>query len=276
MIRTLSCHCGAIRLETNAALGELTECNCSTCGRQGFLHWQVPPDRARLITTEAVRSPPTSGAPSTRATTSARPAASPSAAPAHDYFSLNARCLDGVDVFELKVERYDGLHDMPGGDMPRAEGITSRRGDSDAAGSDSDRCGRSGTAAGRLGVLARPRISAVSRILPTRRGSSLRRAPAGRAAPARFTAASTSGGAVSGPAGVPRRRGRVFQPELQALGESLAGQFGGDHQGEVDAGGDAAAGDDVAVPGHPRRIGDDVEQLQHVAPGPVAGGAPAL
>jgi hypothetical protein len=42
MIRTLSCHCGAIRLECNAPLERLGECNCSTCGRHGFLHWKVP------------------------------------------------------------------------------------------------------------------------------------------------------------------------------------------------------------------------------------------
>lgn len=47
MIRTLSCHCGAIRLETNAELGEVTECNCSTCGRHGFLHWKVAPASVR-------------------------------------------------------------------------------------------------------------------------------------------------------------------------------------------------------------------------------------
>ena len=50
MIRTLSCHCGAVRLETNAELGELTECNCSTCGRHGFLHWKMKPEQVRLVT----------------------------------------------------------------------------------------------------------------------------------------------------------------------------------------------------------------------------------
>jgi len=56
MIRTLSCHCGAIRLETNADLGELTECNCSTCGRHGFLHWRIKPNQVRLLTTRRVLS----------------------------------------------------------------------------------------------------------------------------------------------------------------------------------------------------------------------------
>ena len=64
MIRTLSCHCGQVRLEVNAELD-------------------------RLI---------------------ARTGA--------DYLSINARCLDDVDIFTLEVVRYDGRTDMPGGDVP--------------------------------------------------------------------------------------------------------------------------------------------------------------
>jgi hypothetical protein len=37
---------------------------------------------------------------------------------ASNYFSINARCLDDTDIFTLKVRRYDGRTDMPGGDMP--------------------------------------------------------------------------------------------------------------------------------------------------------------
>jgi hypothetical protein len=33
-------------------------------------------------------------------------------------FKLSARCIDGIDVHTLTVERCDGLHDMPGGDAP--------------------------------------------------------------------------------------------------------------------------------------------------------------
>ena len=36
MIRTLSCHCGQVRLEVNAELGRPTECNGSTCGRHRY------------------------------------------------------------------------------------------------------------------------------------------------------------------------------------------------------------------------------------------------
>jgi hypothetical protein len=46
----LSCHCGAIRLEVDAELTELHECNCSTCARSGFVHWKVPVEAVRLVT----------------------------------------------------------------------------------------------------------------------------------------------------------------------------------------------------------------------------------
>jgi hypothetical protein len=118
MIRTLSCHCGQVRLECNAELGVVTECNCSTCARHGFLHWKVNPRQVRLTTPRtglsayvwrAIYEPhlfcSTCGVAICRV--------SP-----EGYFSLNARLLEGVDVFTLEVRRYDGLHDMPGGDMP--------------------------------------------------------------------------------------------------------------------------------------------------------------
>jgi hypothetical protein len=34
----LSCHCGAVRLEVDAELSGLTECNCSICARSGRGH----------------------------------------------------------------------------------------------------------------------------------------------------------------------------------------------------------------------------------------------
>ena len=41
MAYIVSCHCGRLRLEVDAALGEVFECNCSICTRTGFLHWYV-------------------------------------------------------------------------------------------------------------------------------------------------------------------------------------------------------------------------------------------
>jgi hypothetical protein len=116
MIRTLSCHCGAVRLECNAELTDLSECNCSTCARYGFIHWKVRHDQVRLAT-------PRSGLSSyvwrfvDNGLHFCKACGVAMARTGEDnYFVINARCLDDVDVFTLDVGRYDGRTDIPGGD----------------------------------------------------------------------------------------------------------------------------------------------------------------
>lgn len=112
----LSCHCGAIRLQVDAELAGLIECNCSTCRRHGFLHWKVPASAVTLqtgsvrLSTYAWRNVtgghhfcPTCGTPLLR---TGYPQGT---------VSVNARCIDEVDTFALPVERYDGRNDMPPG-----------------------------------------------------------------------------------------------------------------------------------------------------------------
>jgi len=109
----LSCHCGTIRLEVDAELAGLQECNCSTCARSGFLHRKVPMETVRLVTQKRQLSTylwrdaagghhfcPTCGTAVFRTGYG-------------DRVSVNARCLEGVDVFALEVSRYDGRNLMP-------------------------------------------------------------------------------------------------------------------------------------------------------------------
>jgi hypothetical protein len=118
MIRTLSCHCGAVRLEVNAELANLGECNCSTCARHGFLHWKVRHDQVRLATPRTGLSTyiwrfvdeghhfcKTCGVSIARTGPD-------------NYLSINARCLDDVDIFTLDISRGDGRTHIPGGDVP--------------------------------------------------------------------------------------------------------------------------------------------------------------
>ena len=111
----LSCHCGAVRLEVDAALTGLQECNCSTCARSGFMHWKVPATAVRLVTQKSRLSLycwreaaaghhfcPTCGTAMMRTGY-------------QDRISVNARCLEGIDVFDLEVDRYDGRNLMPPG-----------------------------------------------------------------------------------------------------------------------------------------------------------------
>jgi len=47
-----SCHCGAVRLEIQAAPAEVNDCNCSICRRYGALWAYYPPTQVRVIATE--------------------------------------------------------------------------------------------------------------------------------------------------------------------------------------------------------------------------------
>jgi hypothetical protein len=44
-----SCHCGAVRLEIDAAPAEVTDCNCSICRRYGVLWAYYPPQQVRRM-----------------------------------------------------------------------------------------------------------------------------------------------------------------------------------------------------------------------------------
>lgn len=115
----LSCHCNAVRIEVAADLTGLLECNCSTCRRSGFLHWKVRADQVTLLSEKQVLSTyvwrglteghhfcPTCG---TAIMRSGYPG---------DRVSLNARCIENIDIFTLEIARYDGRNDMPPGPLP--------------------------------------------------------------------------------------------------------------------------------------------------------------
>ncbi len=118
----VACHCNAIRIEVDAELTEFRECNCSVCARSGFLHWYLPNTSVRLLTQSPRLSTyvwrylggsqhfcPTCGTPVLRTGYK------------NQSVSVNARCLEGIDVFELKTERFDGRNEIPPGPMaPRA------------------------------------------------------------------------------------------------------------------------------------------------------------
>ena len=109
-IYTGSCHCGRIRFEVEGELERVSRCNCSICAKTGYLHWTVEPERLRLLTapgdwttyrfltrTSENRFCPTCGISPFRV-----PRSDP------DKITVNARCLDGVDVDALPVDGFDG------------------------------------------------------------------------------------------------------------------------------------------------------------------------
>lgn len=110
MPHQVSCHCGRVRLEVDAELGEVVECNCSICQRTGFLHWYVPPESVKYLTerqgvstywwrsaTGGQHFCTNCGIAVLRISTQYPPPV-----------SINARCIEGVDLDELRIRKFDG------------------------------------------------------------------------------------------------------------------------------------------------------------------------
>jgi hypothetical protein len=114
---TVSCHCGRIKFEVAAELRKVRDCNCSICSRAGYLHWYVEPAQVKLLTERQSMTSyvwrslngfhcfcPVCGVAVLRsmvALTQTR------------RFSVNARCVEGIDLTSLEIERYDGKNLLP-------------------------------------------------------------------------------------------------------------------------------------------------------------------
>lgn len=109
---TGSCHCGKISFEVEGELGPVIECNCSHCSRKGYLLWFVPRESLVLHSPESDLSTytfnrhvirhhfcPTCGC--APFGFGVDPAGAATAA-------VNARCLQGIEIGELKRVPFDG------------------------------------------------------------------------------------------------------------------------------------------------------------------------
>jgi len=107
---TGGCHCGRIRFEVRGDLSKVTECNCSICGKSGFVHWRVEPEQVRLLT-------PESGMATYRWHTGLAKhhfcpvcGVAPLRVPRADQtkMTVNVRCLDNIDLGKLEIVQFDG------------------------------------------------------------------------------------------------------------------------------------------------------------------------
>lgn len=107
-----SCHCGKTAFEVEGQLESVMECNCSICRRKGTQLWFVPRTALTLKTPEDALTSYTFNkhaihhkfCPVCGVTTFAygnMPDGTPMAA-------INARCLDDVDLSQLKHNFYNG------------------------------------------------------------------------------------------------------------------------------------------------------------------------
>jgi hypothetical protein len=114
MRRTYSggCHCGDVRFAVELDLEEsgVVECNCSMCAKKGYLHAMVPQRQFRLLSDAATITTYTFNTHTAKHTFCARCGIhsfyTPRSHP--DHIDVNVRCLDGVDVSALSIDRFDG------------------------------------------------------------------------------------------------------------------------------------------------------------------------
>ena len=109
---TGSCHCGHVAYEVDADLGQVISCNCSICRKRGALLAFVPEGNFRLksggeaLTDYLFNNKivhhmfcPTCGVGAF---------ARGEMPDGTKIVALNVRCLDGVDLDTLKVQKVDG------------------------------------------------------------------------------------------------------------------------------------------------------------------------
>ena len=106
------CHCGRVRFEVETDLVRVVDCNCSICTKKGFLHLIVAPERFRMLAgAEALATYRFNTGTAVHRfcrTCGIHPWYTPRSDP--DKVDVNVRCLEGVDLAALTVERFDGRH----------------------------------------------------------------------------------------------------------------------------------------------------------------------
>ncbi len=108
-----SCHCGRVAFEVQGDIDSGLDCNCSMCRRKGALLWFVPRTRFTLSTPEDAAS-------TYRFNTHTIAHRFCPACGIHPYgeavnprtgeptVAVNLRCLDGVDLGQVKIVPFDG------------------------------------------------------------------------------------------------------------------------------------------------------------------------
>ncbi|MCB9667699.1 MAG: GFA family protein [Myxococcales bacterium] len=109
---TGGCHCGAVRYEAQTDLRPVISCNCSICSKRGYLLTFVPPSDFQLLAGKDQLSDYQFNTRSihhlfckTCGTSSFGSGKKPDGS---EMYSINVRCLDGVDIDSLTVTRHDG------------------------------------------------------------------------------------------------------------------------------------------------------------------------
>ena len=118
-----SCHCGKVRFEVEIAAGidHVRSCDCSICWRRGALNFRVPRDSLRLVTpweeltlyqwgTRTAKDYfcPICGILPFRRPSDPTPQELREGVEPFDGWTINVRCLEGVDLEALPIRRIHG------------------------------------------------------------------------------------------------------------------------------------------------------------------------
>jgi len=109
-----SCHCGRVRLEIDAAIDRVTQCNCSVCAKQGILHHRVVPGKFRLLSGGEHLATDQFGARAAKhhfcTVCGSHTLTGPRTAP--DLYTVNIRYLENFDLasHDVEIVQVDGSH----------------------------------------------------------------------------------------------------------------------------------------------------------------------
>jgi hypothetical protein len=110
---TGGCHCGRVRIGVQAPADlELLACNCSMCGRSGYLHLIVTKDRFRLLSGANDLVEYTFGTGTAKHRFCRHCGVKSFYVPrSHpEGYSVNARCLDRSTIASMRIRPFDGRH----------------------------------------------------------------------------------------------------------------------------------------------------------------------
>lgn len=107
-----SCHCGGVRFEVTTKLEGTVTCNCSMCGRMGWVLNFVPGDAFKLVQGEELLTDYQFAKKHIHHTFCSRCGVRPFSRGQNpeggETVAVNLRCVEGVDVAALSPHAYDG------------------------------------------------------------------------------------------------------------------------------------------------------------------------
>jgi hypothetical protein len=106
-----SCHCGRVKFAVEGTFESALECNCSHCSRKGYLLWFVPRTQFTLNTPTADLATYTFNKHVINHHFCPTCGCAPfglGAASGTEMAAINVRCLEGIELSEIKRTFVDG------------------------------------------------------------------------------------------------------------------------------------------------------------------------